>query len=88
MLAQQDRLMLKCRIGYFPAIDSPAVAANTIHEILCKALQVRNAVEIESVVIVFDQVIHTKAVDATFKNILLQLRTFHAVMVILSIIGK
>ena len=49
---------------------------NTVHEVICKALEVNNPVIIESVVIVLDHIIYAKAVDAlwkhdgTFKNIL------------------
>ena len=94
ILVRRDINILKDSVGYLPTIDSPATAMNIVHEILCKALETKNALGLDSVVVVFDQAIYAKAVeimwkhDTTFKSILPRLGTFHTIMVLLAIIGK
>lgn len=72
MLVQQDQCIVKCSIGYFFTIGSAITETNTVHEILCKALEVKNAVRVASVEIVFDKVIYTKAVEVLWKQYYIQ----------------
>ena len=86
--------VLQDSVGYLPTIDSPATAMNTVYEILCKALETRYALELDSVIVVFDQAIYSKAVEIMwkhgeeFKSMIPRLGAFHTIVVLLSIIGK
>ena len=76
-----------------PTIESPATAKNTVHESLCKALRVKNALGIKSIVVVFDQAVHVNAVKTMrnyviFKSILSEVGTSLKIMALLSIIAK
>ena len=65
-----------------------------MYEILCKALETKSALELDSVIVVFDQAIYSKAVEIMwkhgeeFKSVVPQLGVFHTIFVLLSIIGK
>ena len=86
--------VLQDSVGYLPTIDSPATAMNTVYEILCKALETKSALELDSVIVVFDQAIYSKAVEIMwkhgeeFKSVVPRLGAFHTIVVLLSIIGK
>ena len=60
--------VLQDSVGYLPTIDSPATAMNTVYEILCKALETKSALELDSVIVVFDQAIYSKAVEIMWKH--------------------
>ena len=47
--------MAKDTFGYLPTIDAPAKSTNTVLEIIANAKLIRDAVHVESVIIVFDQ---------------------------------
>ena len=86
--------VLQDSVGYVPTIDSPATAMNTVYEILCKALETKFALELDSVFVVFDQAIFSKAVEIMwkhgdkFKSVVPRLGAFHTIVVLLLIIGK
>ena len=77
MVVQRDRITLKLKpsIGYLPTFHSPATAMTIIHEIPCKALEVKNELGTKSVVVAFDRAIYAKALkimckhDPIFKSI-------------------
>ena len=86
--------VLQDSVGYLPTIDSQATAMNTVYETLCKALEMKSALELDSVIVVFDQAICSKAVEIMckhgeeFKSVVPRLGAFHTIVVLLSIIGK
>ena len=55
--------VLQDSVGYLPTIDFPATAMNTVYEILCKTLETKTALELDSVIVVFDQAFYSKAVQ-------------------------
>ena len=58
-----ENLVLWDTVGYLPTIDSPAIAMNTIFEVLMKAWQTKDELKLKHVVVVFDQVIYAKPVE-------------------------
>ena len=60
--------MAKDRFGYLPTIDAPAKSTNTVLEILTNAKLIRDAVQVESIIIVFDQTIYVKTTEILQKN--------------------
>ena len=93
MLARRNKSVLKDMVGYLPTIDSPATQMNTVYEILTKAKAIKDALNLKSIVIVFDQAIYAKAIEITwkhqktFEDIVLRLGTFHTICVLLAVIG-
>ena len=67
---------------------------STVNEILCRSLALKDVLQLKEVVIVFDQALYAKATVIVWKNknelkhVLLRLRTFHTIMIFLSILGK
>ena len=58
--ANMEKVVLKDSIGYLPTIDSPATAMNTVYEILSKANDTKNALNLISILVVFNQAIYSK----------------------------
>ena len=81
------------QIGYLPLIDASPTEMDTVETILVKSSDIANAVEIKTVVLVFDQAIYAKAQAIRWKNKIYQERTvirlgaFHTTMVFLACIG-
>ena len=64
-------VVIKDKVGYLPTIDAPATTMNTVFEILTNAKLIRDALKLESVIIVFDQAIYVKATEILWKNLVL-----------------
>ncbi|XP_078679472.1 uncharacterized protein LOC144915103 [Branchiostoma floridae x Branchiostoma belcheri] len=81
-------------IGYLPTIDAPASNMSTVHEILVRSLKIKEALHLESIVLVFDQALYAKATEIIwkhphqFKDIVVRMGMFHTLCTLLSIIGK
>ena len=81
-------------IGYLPTIDAPATSMSTVHEILVRSQKIREALELKSIVLVFDQALYAKATEIAWKHpdkfsdIVIRMGVFHTVCTLLSIIGK
>ena len=61
-------------VGYLPTIDASATSMNTVLEILTNDKLIRDALQLESVIIVFDQAIYIKATEF-FGKILFSTKT-------------
>ena len=91
---RKDNCVLKDSIEYLPTIDSPATAMNTVYKILTEAVKTKESLDLGSIVVVFDQAIHAKALDIMWKNVeqfisaIPRLGAFHTTMVLLNIIGN
>lgn len=81
-------------IGYLPTIDAPATGMSTVNEILVRSLKIKEALQLKSIVLVFDQALYAKATEIVWKHpdhfsdIVLRMGVFHTVCTLLSIIGK
>ena len=54
--------------GYLPTIDAPATSMSTVHEILVRSQKIREALELKSIVLVFDQALYAKATEIAWKH--------------------
>ena len=82
------------KVGYLPTINAPAAAMSTVNEVLTQALKFKESLGLKEVVCVFDQALHVKAADITWKHpdkfqpIVLRMGVFHTICNFLGIIGK
>ena len=67
---------------------------NTVFEILNKANTLKDALELKSLIVVFDQAIYAKGIEIIWKHqelfsgIVLRLGTFHTIGVLMAVIGQ
>ena len=67
---------------------------STVHEILVRSQKIREAHELKSIVLVFDQALYAKATEIAWKHpdkfadIVIRMGVFHTVCTLLSIMGK
>eukprot|EP00057_Strongylocentrotus_purpuratus_P021683 XP_011676157.1 PREDICTED: uncharacterized protein LOC105444073 [Strongylocentrotus purpuratus] len=84
----------QCTVGYLPIIDASPTEFDTVNTILTTTLSIADALKQESVVLVFDQAIYSKAqqirwVNEIFrKRIVIRLGAFHTALSMLACIGK
>jgi len=81
-------------VGYLPTINAPATEMATVQEILIQSDFIRTSLNLDSIVVVFDQALYAKAAEIVWKHkdkykaVVLRLGAFHTIMVVLSILGK
>ena len=81
-------------IGYLPTIDAPATSMSTVHKILVRSQKIREALELKSKVLVFDQALYAYATEIAWKHpdkfsdIVIRMGVFHTECTLLSIIRK
>ena len=81
-------------IGYLDCIDAPATDLSTVYHILERCLQIKDALNLQTVVCVFDQAIYCKVMEIKwkqperFQSCIVMLGIFHTIMMFLGIIGK
>ena len=72
-------------IGYLPTIDAPATSMSTVHQILVRSQKIGEALELKSIVLVFDQALYAKATEIAWKHpdkfsdIVIRIGVFHTV---------
>jgi len=92
--ASINKVVLNDSIGYLPKINSPAIAINNMHEILSKANGTKDALNLKSILVIFNQAIDSKAVEILWKqpsiflDIIPRLGAFYTIGVLLFIIEK
>ena len=81
-------------IGYLPTVNAPATNMSTVHEVLDRAVKIKDALDIEELVCVFDQALYSKAAEIKWKHpdefnaVILRMGAFHTICNLLAIIGK
>ncbi|XP_071847519.1 uncharacterized protein [Apostichopus japonicus] len=89
-----DNIPAKSIIGYLPVIDASPTEMDTIETILCRSLEIANALHLQTIVTVFDQAIYAKAQQIRWKSgpyssrIIVRLGAFHTAMTFLACLGK
>ena len=84
----------KSVIGYLPIIDASPTEMDTVLTILQRSVQIADKLNLETIVVVFDQAIYSKAQiirwsNAQFmKRLVVRLGAFHTAMSFLGCIGK
>ena len=81
-------------MGYLPTINAPATNMSTVYQVLTKSLQIKDTLNLQSIVVVFDQALYAKATEIKwkhreqFKDLVLRMGVFHTICTFLSEIGK
>ena len=81
-------------VEYLPTINAPATELTTVFEILNQSELIRRELSLQTIVVVMDQALFTKAIGISWKqkehfsHILLRMGTFHTICNALSILGK
>ncbi|XP_041359488.1 uncharacterized protein LOC121375875 [Gigantopelta aegis] len=84
----------KSSIYYMPVIEASPTEMSTVNKILQKSLEVADNMELNNVVLVFDQAIYAKAQQIRWSNdlymsrIVVRLGEFHTCMSYLGVLGK
>jgi len=93
LLHDNDELV-KSTVAYLPVIESSPTSLDTVNAILERSVAIADELELNHVVVVFDQAIYAKAQEIRWTNelfmrrLVLRLGEFHTSMSFLSIIGK
>ena len=79
--------------SYLPTINAPATELATVHEVLNRTLSIKESLQLNSIVCVFDQALYAKAAEIVwkhekFKNIIIRMGVFHTICNLISILGK
>ena len=61
ILVRNDQEVVKDDVGYLPTINAPAKNMSTVYQVLTKCLQIKNTLNFQSIVVVFDQALYAKA---------------------------
>lgn len=83
----------KDNIGYLPTINAPATKLSTVQEILQHCHNIKDQLQLDSIVCVTDQAIYAKLVEIVSSNptiyepIVLRMGGFHTCNVLINIIG-
>ncbi|XP_056105946.1 uncharacterized protein LOC130084505 [Rhinichthys klamathensis goyatoka] len=93
-LLQGDGTLQKSALYYLPVIEASPTEMSTVNTILKRSVQIANQLELDHIVLVFDQAIYAKAQQIRWKDddftqrIVIRLGEFHTCMSYLSILGK
>ena len=82
------------RIGYLPVIDNSPTEYSTINTILENGVNIANALQLDHIVMVFDEAVYSKVQQVRWKNelfynkLIVRLGEFHTIMSFLSAISR
>ena len=82
------------KLGYLPVIDASTTIIDTVYTILTQRVAIADSLELDSLVLVMDQAIYSKAQHIRWQNdsfkerLVIRLGDFHTAMVYLGTIGK
>ena len=94
ILVGNDHEVAKDNVGYLSTINAPATNMSTVYQILIKSPQIKETLNLQSIVVVFDQALYAKATEIKwkhreqFKDLVLRMGVFHTFCTFLSVIGK
>lgn len=63
ILVRNDVEVRKDNIGYLPTVDAPATSLSIVFEVLNQSSKVKDALRLQGIVVVFDQVLYAKATE-------------------------
>ena len=87
-------MRIKDRVEYLPSINAPASSMATIHEIIVRAIQIKEELQLSGIVLVCHHAIYAKAIEIAWKHsdefipIVLRLCSFHTACTFMAVIGK
>lgn len=83
ILTRSETSVHEDSIGYLPTINAPATQLSTVNEVLHQSLNIMKSLQLNNIVVVFDQALYAKAVEIAwkhqelFKDIIPKIGVFH-----------
>ena len=68
ILVRNDHEVAKDNVGYLPTINAPAMNMSTVYQVPMKSLQTKETLNLQSLVVVFDQALYAKATEVKWKH--------------------
>ena len=93
-MTRNDITVKQDTVAYLPTINAPATAMSTVNEVLKQALKIKESLNLNEIVCVFDKAFYAEAADIvwkhpdTFQSIVPRLGMFHTICNFQGIIGK
>lgn len=93
ILVRDNVLVVQSKIAYLDALDAPATEHTTAFEILQRALAIKDSLELDGIVAVFDQALYAKCAEMKwqhlkeFESIVIMMGGFHLLQVLFNVIG-
>ena len=90
---RKNIVILNSKVSYLDTVDSPATDLKTAFEVLCRGNEIKERLNLKSIVCVFDQAFYAKAAEVRWKNrelfgdTVLRLDGFHLLMMFMGILG-
>lgn len=94
MKARKGTDIIEDKISYLPTIDAPATEMSTAMEILRQSRMIMKELQLQNIVLVFDQALFAKVAEVAWKDkeenqgIVLRMGEFHTMCNFMAIIGK
>ena len=90
----KNKFIIHSNVGYLDCLDAPATAMCTIYYMMERSLQIKDQLNLKSVVCVYDQAIQAKAYQISckeqekFQDLFLMMGTFHIILTFLAVISS
>ena len=91
----RDRVVVvESTITYLDTIDSPATDLKTAYEVLSRGCEIKDRLQLNAVVCVFDQAFYAKAMEVYWKHkelfvgLVIMMGGFHLLLMLLGVIGS
>ena len=88
----KNKFIIHSNVGYLDCLDAPATAMCTIYYMMERSLQIKDQLNLKSIVCVYDQMIYANAyqikckAQEKFQDLFLMMGTFHIILTFLAVI--
>ena len=89
----ENKIITQSNDGYLDCLDAPATDMSTMYHMMQRSIQIKEQLQLKSIVCVYDQTIYTKAFQIKcaepdwFKDVFLTMGTFHIILNFLAVIA-
>ena len=93
ILIRRDVVVIQSKITYLDTLDSNTTDMKTSYEVLCRAIEIKDRLNLKCVLGVFDQAFYAKVAEIlwkhkdVFKDVVIMLGGFHLLMMFLGVMG-
>ena len=90
----KNKFIIHSNVGYLDCLDAPATAMCTIYYMMERSLQIKDQLNLKSIVCIYDQAIYAKAYQIKckehekFQDLFLMMGTFHIILTFLAVISS
>ena len=89
----KNKFIIRSNVGYLDYLNVPATAMCTIYYMMERSLQIKDQLNLKSIVCIYDQAIYAKAYQIKckehekFQDLFLVMVTFHIILTFLAVIS-